>query len=157
MNWGGGVSKFNIGDVIKVIDVAQSYTTYFEWAEQHNLNQYSLDSLPFKGEEGIIVTKGYHENNVDFLYGIEINGRHYILSEKGLELVNNTVCNNPATTLEAVLHLQSMLEYVGDTKIIIAEQELFVEAMGKTFVCENVEVLEEVCKAVNYLSQQETT
>lgn len=157
MNWGGGVSKFNIGDVIKVIDVAQSYTTYFEWAEQHNLNQYSLDSLPFKGEEGVIVTKGYHENNVDFLYGIEINGRHYILSEKGLELVNNTVCNNPATTLEAVLHLQSMLEYVGDTKIIIAEQELFVEAMGKTFVCENVEVLEEVCKAVNYLSKQETT
>lgn len=151
------MSKFNIGDVIKVIDVAQSYTTYFEWAEQHNLNQYSLDSLPFKGEEGIIVTKGYHENNVDFLYGIEINGRHYILSEKGLELVNNTVCNNPATTLEAVLHLQSMLEYVGDTKIIIAEQELFVEAMGKTFVCENVEVLEEVCKAVNYLSKQETT
>ena len=151
------MNKFNIGDVIKVIDVAQSYTTYFEWAEQHNLNQYSLDSLPFKGEEGIIVTKGYHENNVDFLYGIEINGRHYILSEKGLELVNNTVCNNPATTLEAVLHLQSMLEYVGDTKIIIAEQELFVEAMGKTFVCENVEVLEEVCKAVNYLSKQETT
>lgn len=151
------MNKFNIGDVIKVIDVAQSYTTYFEWAEQHNLNQYSLDSLPFKGEEGVIVTKGYHENNVDFLYGIEINGRHYILSEKGLELVNDTVCNNPATTLEAVLHLQSMLEYVGDTKIIITEQEMFVESLGKTFVCENVEVLEEVCKAVNYLSQQETT
>lgn len=147
------MNKFNIGDVIKVIDVAQSYTTYLRWAEQHNLNQYSLDSLPFKGEEGIIVTKGYHYNNVDFLYGIEINGRHYILSEKGLELA----CNNPATTLEAVLHLQSMLEYVGDTKIIITEQEMFVEAMGKTFVCENVEVLEEVCKAVNYLSQQETT
>ena len=151
------MSKFNIGDVIKVIDVAQSYTTYFEWAEQHNLNQYSLDSLPFKGEEGIIVTKGYHENNVDFLYGIEINGRHYILSEKGLELVNNTVCNNPATTLEAVLHLQAMLEYTGGTKIIITEQEMFVESFGKTFVCENVEVLEEVCKAVNYLSKQETT
>jgi hypothetical protein len=153
LNWGGGVSKFNIGDVIKVIDVAQSYTTYFEWAEQHNLNQYSLDSLPFKGEEGIIVTKGYHDNNVDFLYGIEINGRHYILSEKGLDIA----CNNPATTLEAVLHLQSMLEYVGDTKIIITEQEMFVESLGKTFVCENVEVLEEVCKAVNYLSKQETT
>ena len=151
------MNKFNIGDVIKVIDVAQSYTTYFEWAEQHNLNQYSLDSLPFKGEEGIIVTKGYHENNVDFLYGIEINGRHYILSEKGLELVNNTVCNNPATTLEAVLHLQAMLEYTGGTKIIITEQEMFVESFGKTFVCENVEVLEEVCKAVNYLSKQETT
>ena len=151
------MNKFNIGDVIKVIDVAQSYTTYFEWAEQHNLSQYSLDSLPFKGEEGIIVTKGYHENNVDFLYGIEINGRHYILSEKGLELVNDIVCNKPATTLEDVLHLQSMLEYVGDTKIVITEQELFVEAMGKTFVCENVEVLEEVCKAVNYLSKQETT
>lgn len=151
------MNKFNIGDVIKVIDVAQSYTTYFEWAEQHNLNQYSLDSLPFKGEEGIIVTKGYHDNNVDFLYGINIDGYHYIVSEKGLELVNVTICNKPTTTLEAVLHLQSMLEYIGDTKIVITEQELFVEAMGKTFVCENVEVLEEVCKAVNYLSQQETT
>lgn len=147
------MNKFNIGDVIKVIDVAQSYTTYFEWAEQHNLSLYSLNSLPLKGEEGVIVTKGYHENNVDFLYGIEINGRHYILSEKGLELA----CNNPATTLEAVLHLQSMLEYVGDTKIIITEQEMFVESLGKTFVCENAEVLEEVCKAVNCLSKQETT
>lgn len=151
------MNKFNIGDVVKVIDATQSYTTYFEWAEQHNLSQYSFDILPFKGKEGVIVTKGHHENNVDFLYGIEINGRHYILREKGLELVNDIVCNNPATTLEAVLHLQSMLEYVGDTKIIITEQEMFVESFGKTFVCENVEVLEKVCNAANYLSRQETT
>ncbi len=113
------MNKFNIGDVIKVIDVAQSYTTYFEWAEQHNLNQYSLDSLPFKGEEGIIVTKGYHYNNVDFLYGIEINGCHYILSEKGLELA----CNNPATTLEAVFkHLypepKEVVGWRGNTLLI---------------------------------------
>lgn len=75
--------------------------------------------------------------------------------EKDIELELEVKDN--LTTLEAVLHLQSMLEYVGDTKIIITEQEMFVESLGKTFVCENVEVLEEVCKAVNYLSKQETT
>ena len=151
------MSKFNIGDVVKVINVTQTYTTYGSWAKQHELNLHAFGILPLKNTEGVIVTKGYHDSDPDFLYGIDIDGYHYIVSEKGLELVNAAICNKPTTTLEAVLHIQSMLEYVGDTKIIITEQEMFVESFGKTFVCENAEVLEKVCNAANYLSRQETT
>lgn len=61
------------------------------------------------------------------------------------------------TTNEAILHLQSLVDLTGDgVQIIIQENELFVKVFDKTFYCENAEVLEEVCKAVSYLSRQET-
>jgi len=60
------------------------------------------------------------------------------------------------TTQQAILHLQSLVDLTGDdVGIIIRETEVFVNALGKTFLCENVEVLEEVCKAVSYLTRQE--
>ena len=61
------------------------------------------------------------------------------------------------TTADAILHLQSLVDLTGDgVEIIIQENELFVKVFNKTFYCENVEVLEEVCKAASYLSRQET-
>lgn len=42
-----------------------------------------------------------------------------------------------------------------DAQNALSETEMFVNALGKTFLCENVEVLEEVCKVVIYLTRQE--
>ena len=62
------------------------------------------------------------------------------------------------TTQDAVLHLQSLVDLTGDgVQIIIQENELSVNVFNRTFYCENVEVLEEVCKAACYLSRQEAT
>lgn len=59
------------------------------------------------------------------------------------------------TTIDAVTHLQSLLSSYSDAQIVLSETEMFVNALGKTFLCENAEVLEEVCKAVSYLTRQE--
>ena len=60
------------------------------------------------------------------------------------------------TAQQAILHLQSLVDLTGDdVEIIIRENELFVKAFGKQFYCENADVLEEVCKAVSYLTRQE--
>lgn len=73
-------------------------------------------------------------------------------SEQGVDMTKEL------TTVDAVLHLQSLVDLTGDdVQIIIQENELFVNAFDKTFYCENAEVLEEVCKAISYLSRQETT
>lgn len=61
----------------------------------------------------------------------------------------------PITTIDAVTHLQSLLSSYSDAQIVLSETEMFVNALGKTFLCENAEVLEEVCKAVSYLTRQE--
>lgn len=60
------------------------------------------------------------------------------------------------TTQDAILHLQSLLDLAGDgVQIVIQENEIFVKAFDKTFYCETTEELDEVCKAVCYLSRQE--
>ena len=56
------------------------------------------------------------------------------------------------TTIDAVTHLQSLLSSYSDAQIVLSETEMFVNALGKTFLCENVEVLEEVCKGCKLLN-----
>lgn len=129
------MSKFKPGDKVRIIQASGDWYWY--------ANRIG-DTLTIDKYDGTQTGK----------YFVQENPGGTVL-EKDIELAQEV--NDNLTTLEAVLHLQAMLEYVGDTKIIITEQEMFVESFGKTFVCENVEVLEEVCKAVNYLSQQETT
>ena len=77
------------------------------------------------------------------------------ISEGDIEL--ELAAKDELTTADARFHLQSLLDYSGDAQIIITQSEVFVKAFDKTFVCENDEVLEEVCKAISYLSRQETT
>jgi len=62
----------------------------------------------------------------------------------------------PITTQQAILHLQSIVDLTeDDVEIIIRENELFVKAFGKQFYCENADVLEEAAKAAAFLSRQE--
>jgi len=77
------------------------------------------------------------------------------ISEDNIEL--ELAAKDELTTADTRFHLQSLLDYSGDAQIIITQSEVFVKAFDKTFVCENDEVLEEVCKAISYLSRQETT
>ncbi len=80
----------------------------------------------------------------------------YTVAEADIEL--ELAAKDEITTVDAVLHLQSLVDLTGDdVQIIIQENELFVKAFDKTFYCENAEVLEAVCKTISYLSRQETT
>lgn len=79
------------------------------------------------------------------------------VKEDDIELVSFEAvpCSNIE---EAVLSLQSLLPDYGSTEIVITNSEIFVKSLGhRTFLCENAEVLEEVCKAVSYLTRQELT
>lgn len=112
-------------------------------------------------------TDAWYKNNIGALYTIDDNPttlhdrKYWYIVEKP----NHTIFVNdielelavqePITVADARLHFQSLLDCSGDAQIIITETEVFVKALGKTFVCENDAVLEEVCKAVSYLTRQE--
>lgn len=86
------MSKFKVGDTVKVINNALSYTTYIAWAIKYGLNKYVSgawgNANPGNGTAGKVIAFGPHGLNSDFLYGIETkDGRQYIISVKGLELV----------------------------------------------------------------------
>jgi len=61
------------------------------------------------------------------------------------------------TTDEAILQLQSLLDVCLDdsVSIIIKPTEMSVKAFGKEYAVANAEELEQVCKAVSYLSGME--
>lgn len=153
--------KFNIGDKVVVTDADQNYPTYTTWATKHGLKNYATDSGNWatRGTVGKVISHGGHLVDADYLYAITVDGKDFILSYEGLELfdeaANNTV-NKP--TVDAILHLQSLLDLTGDgVQIIIQENELSVNVFNKTFHCENAEVLDEVCKVACYLARQEAT
>ena len=128
----------------------------------------------FKAGDKVRIVKcsgedAWYKNNIGELYTIDTNNttlhdrKYWYIVEKP----NHTIFVNdielelavqePITTIDAVTYLQSLLASYSDAQIVLSETEMFVKALGKTFVCENEAVLEEVCKAVSYLSNQETT
>ena len=128
----------------------------------------------FKAGDKVRIVKcsgedAWYKNNIGELYTIDTNNttlhdrKYWYIVEKP----NHTIFVNdielelavqePITTIDAVTYLQSLLASYSDAQIVLSETEMFVKALGKTFVCENVEVLEEVCKAVCYLTRQEIT
>ena len=155
------MSKFNIGDKVVVTSKSQVYPAYTAWAKRYGLKNYDMAFSNWATEStvGEVIAHGGHLQSADYLYAITSGGKEYIVSCDGLKLVEEA-SSNPVImkTQDAILYLQSLLDLAGDgVQIVIQENELFVKAFDKTFYCENVEVLEEVCKAASYLSRQETT
>lgn len=83
------MSKFNIGDKVKVVRVGQTYTTYPQWAENQKMTNYVGYGLK-DSDVGVVIAKAKHSSRVDYdmLYGIELdNGKQFIIGEPGLEIV----------------------------------------------------------------------
>lgn len=90
------MSKFKIGDTVKVINNDLSYTAYMAWAIKYGLSKYVPDdwgsNSPGNGTVGKVIAFGPHEIDEDFLYGIETKDwKQYIVSVKGLEQVQSSL------------------------------------------------------------------
>ena len=121
--------KFKPGDKIRIVKA--SYDWY--WYADCIGDLYTIKSQCISGK--------------DASYYTDERAKHTVL-EKDIEL--ELAAQNKFTTADARLHLQALLEYPSNAQIVISETEMFVNALDKTFLCENDEVLEEVCRAVNY-------
>jgi hypothetical protein len=85
------MTKFNIGDKVKVVDNGKSYTTYQTWADVYGLKNYKSKEFycPNNGTVATIVAKAKHLGGNEMLVGIRIeNGDEYIIEDKGLELIS---------------------------------------------------------------------
>ena len=131
------MSKFKTGDKVRIVKA--SYDWY--WYADFIGHLYTIKAQCTSGK--------------DASYYVDERAEHTVL-EKDIEL-ELAVQESITTTIDAVTHLQSLLASYSDAQIVLSETGMFVKALGKTFLCENDEVLEEVCKAVSYLSNQETT
>lgn len=84
------MSKFKIGDKVKVIDDGKSHFMCGGWAEHHGMTNYvsSYVSLPSNGFVGEVVAQGFHlETGREYLIGIRgEDGREFIVEDRGLEL-----------------------------------------------------------------------
>lgn len=80
--------QIKVGDVVKVINRGQTYSTYEKWAELHSLKNYKKHAGPSDGNEGIVEVIARHENYKDeILCGINVDGKHFIIGIQGLEFV----------------------------------------------------------------------
>lgn len=131
------MSKFKPGDKVRIVKCSASDA----WYKNHIGELYTIDVNPAT----------LHERK--YWYIVERPNYPIFVNDIELELA----AQEPITTIDAVIHLQSLLASYSNAQIVLSETEMFVKALGKTFVCENETVLEEVCKAVSYLGNQETT
>jgi hypothetical protein len=81
-------SNFRVGDMVKVVNQGQNYTTYRAWAYKYGLKDYASSSLP-DGDTGRVVAVGPHgDSYFDTLVGVEAeDGKQYIIGHRGVELV----------------------------------------------------------------------
>jgi len=127
--------KFKPGDKVRIVKCSGEDV----WYKNSIGELYTIDTN----------TTTLHERK--YWYIVERPNHTIFVDDIELELV----VQEPITTIDAVNLLQSLLTSYSDAQIVLSETEMFVNALDKTFICENVEVLEEVCKAVSYLTRQE--
>lgn len=88
------MTQFKVGDLVRVVDTGQSYTTYSEWATRNGLKNYQegfdhelLDQVIVE----VVAVAPWGERDVHtILAGIQdTNGKQYIVGVIGLELVRS--------------------------------------------------------------------
>lgn len=130
------MSKFKTGDKVRIV---KCYGTD-AWYKNNIGELYTLDDNPTT-----LLDRKYW-------YIVERPNHTIFVDDIELELA----VQKPITTIDAILHLQTLLDRYSDAQVVLSENKMFIKALGKTFLCENAEVLEEVvCKAVSYLTRQE--
>ena len=80
-------TKFKIGDKVKITNCGECYRSYDDMAHKMGLKNWRTGNNLTNGDEGMIVAIEQHPRNSDTLCGVDVNGREYIMSVNGLELV----------------------------------------------------------------------
>lgn len=85
------MTKFNIGDKVKVVNKGKNYSTYQTWADAYGLKNYKSKEFrsPDNGTTATIIVKAKHLNGGKMLVGIRTKkGDEYIIEDKGLKLIS---------------------------------------------------------------------
>lgn len=87
-------NKFQIGDKIKIIDRGQFYSSYKAMAismkiEEKDWMQHGLK----EGNTGYIMDVKTHEDKADIIYAVEIRKKIALVSEEGLEKIEELLPN----------------------------------------------------------------
>jgi hypothetical protein len=86
--------KFNVGEIVKVVDIGHTYVSYIDWFKENGLADllkvFVREGIPTANKKYKVVARGRHSRNGDVLYAIEDfdTKRVYLLGESGLESVN---------------------------------------------------------------------
>jgi len=78
---------FKIGEKVVVKDSGYGYNFYDILARDvMELGNFVEGDLCNNGDVVVVKAKSYHEDRVDLIYGIEVDGQHYLYPEEALEL-----------------------------------------------------------------------
>lgn len=92
---GNVITKFKLGDVVRIEDIGEQYTTYTNAFKVFNIldktkNHGSFDSLDYDYDykcNWIVCGIAIHENSSDIIYHImNIKKQHMVINEDGLAL-----------------------------------------------------------------------
>lgn len=132
--------KFNVGDMVKVINCGNAYTTYENWFKEQNLDSYYTTRYAYGINPNDInksntvyevVKRGIHNCGDDNLY--LIRRQHdcapmFLIGEKGLKavkdkfLVKNELCNDLCNYCKKILIENDMKEdTIGEVESEILE------------------------------------
>lgn len=128
------MSKFKTGDKVRIVKA--SYDWY--WYADCIGDLYTIKAQCISGK--------------DASYYVDERAEHTV-SEKDIEL--ELVAQEPFTTVDAVLHLQAMLDFSGDAQIVVTETQIFVNAFDKCFLVDTPLNLDTIINAVGCLANQE--
>jgi len=129
------MSKFKPGDKVRIVKCSGEDAWY-----KNNIGElYTIDTN----------TTTLHERK--YWYIVERPNHTIFVDDIELELV----AQEPFTTVDAVLHLQAMLDFSGDAQIVVTETQIFVNAFDKCFLVDTPSNLDTIINAVGCLANQE--
>lgn len=131
--------KFNVGDMVKIINCGNAYTTYVNWFKEQNLGEhyttryaYGINPKNINNSNTVykVIKRGTHHCGDDNLYLIQRDCYEsmFLIGEKGLKavavkdkfLVKNELCNDLRNYCKEILMENDMEE---DT-IVEVESEI---------------------------------
>lgn len=78
-----------VGDTVEIVDIGETYSMYYEWAERYNLNKFKFKSQP-EHMFGVVVVVGRHlTSSKEILVGVEIDDQHFIINSDGVKIVTD--------------------------------------------------------------------
>jgi hypothetical protein len=151
--------EFRVGDIVKIVDTTLNFYSYEQWAKEQGLIKFlvwgclSLDSV------GMVVAKAPHSVGGQFseqygtIYGIEIEGKQYIVGGGCLELIEECSEKRYEKLEESVntLTIESFLRNLPDGccyGVCYKDGCFIVKMRDEDFVAATEERLQEIMKAL---------
>ena len=83
------LDNYQMGDIVRVTNTGQQYSTFDEMARIMNLTNWRKPKSSLNnGDIGEIIANNIHPNSHEKIYGIKVNNHDFIIGIKGIELLD---------------------------------------------------------------------